>query len=92
VVSRISAQSARVYVNIENAFLFSKYTGFDPENSSYNATTYSAAGTASTGNSATTGNYNNTISTTLPTGLMMGVDFGSYPVPRVITFGVKLEF
>jgi TonB-linked SusC/RagA family outer membrane protein len=92
VVSKISAQSARVYVNIENAFLFSNYTGFDPENSSYNATTYSAAGTASTGNSTTTGNYNNTISTTLPTGLMMGVDFGSYPVPRVITFGVKLEF
>jgi TonB-dependent starch-binding outer membrane protein SusC len=92
-LSKFTAQSCKVYVNIENVYVFTKYKGFDPENSTYNATTYSATGTASTGNSATTQSYNSTTSTsTLPTGAMLGVDFGSYPIPRVVTFGVKLEF
>jgi len=49
----------RVYVNVENLHVFSNYSGFDPENSSYS------------------------------TGLMLGADYGSYPIPRNITFGIK---
>jgi TonB-linked SusC/RagA family outer membrane protein len=95
-LSKFGIQSTRVYVNIENAFLFSKYSGYDPENTSYNATTYSSPGTASGSNSDITGTYNTTISdpttSVQATGLMTGVDFASYPVPRVYTFGIKLEF
>ncbi|WPU94091.1 TonB-dependent receptor [Mucilaginibacter sabulilitoris] len=33
-----------------------------------------------------------TPSTGVPSGAFYGVDYGSYPVPRVITFGAKLDF
>ncbi|MGD0340461.1 MAG: TonB-dependent receptor [Bacteroidales bacterium] len=98
-LSRFSVQSTRIYVNLENAFLFSKYkTGYDPENSTYNSTTYSATsnyGTGAPGATATVlaGSYNNNTSNpTLPSGAFAGVDYGSYPIPRVITFGLKLDF
>jgi hypothetical protein len=92
-LSKLGVASTKVYVNVENAYLWSKYLGYDPENSTYNATQYAATGTSATGNSSITGTYNSNISTSsLPTGLMLGVDFGSYPIPRVVTFGIKLEF
>ncbi|MBD0297087.1 MAG: TonB-dependent receptor, partial [Flavisolibacter sp.] len=75
-------KTARVYVNAENVYLFSKYLNYDPENTTYPATSYSTTGTSNTG-TATAG---------LPSGIMMGVDYGSYPVPRVITFGAKIDF
>ena len=76
--SRIpSIKSLRLYVNAENVLLFSKYTNYDPENTTYSATTYSPTAT--------------TVST-IPTGAFLGVDYGSYPVPRVITFGIKADF
>jgi hypothetical protein len=93
-VSFIKVQSARIYLNIENAYLFSKYRGYDPENTTYNATSYSATGRGSEGTSVgITDSYNSiTSSSTLPTGAMLGVDLGSYPVPRVTTFGINIEF
>jgi len=93
-LSRVKIKATRLYVNIENAFLFTKYSGFDPENSSYNATTYSATGRYDSGTSVGVGDtYNGiTSSSALPTGAMLGVDFGAYPVPRVITFGVNIDF
>lgn len=81
-LGRTPVKSARLYINAENVYLFSKYLNYDPENTTYPATNYSTTGTASTG-TATSG---------LPSGIMIGVDYGSYPVPRIITFGAKLEF
>jgi len=72
-----SIKGVRVYVNAENVFLFSKYTNYDPENTTYAATTYSPTAT--------------TVST-IPTGAFLGVDYGSYPVPRIVTFGIKADF
>lgn len=81
-VARTPIKSARVYVNAENVWLFSKYLNYDPENTTYPATNYSTTGTSNTG----------TASSAMPPGAMIGVDYGSYPVPRIITFGAKLEF
>jgi TonB-linked SusC/RagA family outer membrane protein len=81
-MARTPIKSARVYVNAENVRLFSKYLNYDPENTTYPATNYSTTGTSNTG----------VASSVMPPGAMIGVDYGSYPVPRVITFGAKLEF
>jgi TonB-linked SusC/RagA family outer membrane protein len=73
-------KTARLYVNAENAYLWSKYTNYDPENTTYNATSYSggANGLNASGNA--------------PNGAFVGVDYGSYPIPRVITVGAKFDF
>jgi hypothetical protein len=91
---RAKVQSTKVYVNVENAFLFTRYSGYDPENTSYNATTYSATGRGDVGTSVGASDTYNSItsSSTLPTGAMLGVDIGSYPVPRVISFGINVEY
>jgi TonB-dependent starch-binding outer membrane protein SusC len=98
-LSRFSIQTTRIYINIENAFLFCDYkTGYDPENSTYNATTYSATSNLGVGapgaaNTVLAGGYNNNTSNpATPSGAFAGVDYGSYPVPRTITIGVKLDF
>jgi TonB-dependent starch-binding outer membrane protein SusC len=70
-------KAVRVYVNAENLFLFTKYSHYDPENTTYNSTSFS-------GISTTTSAF--------PSGAFLGVDYGSYPVPRVITVGVKADF
>jgi hypothetical protein len=54
--------------------VFSKYLGYDPENSMY-----------STGTDAAASN------TPFPPGLMIGADYGSYPIPLTVTFGIKLD-
>jgi hypothetical protein len=74
ITAKTPFKSMRVYVNAENVHVFSKYIGYDPENSTY-----------STGTDAASSN------TTFPPGLMMGADYGSYPIPLTITFGVKLD-
>ncbi|QDH81575.1 TonB-dependent receptor [Echinicola soli] len=76
-IAKTPINTARVYVNVDNAFLFTDYSNYDPENTTYTPTTYS--GTSSSGAS-------------LPSGAMIGVDYGSYPVPRIITFGAKINF
>ena len=79
----IKVKSLRLYVNADNVALFSKYTGYDPENTTYSATSYSSNGTAANAGTASSG---------IPSGAMIGIDYGSYPVPRVITVGVKVDF
>ena len=74
---RLPVKSARLYLNAENVHLFSKYLNYDPENTTYSSTTYSTTATATAG---------------IPSGTMIGVDYGSYPVPRIITLGAKFEF
>jgi TonB-dependent starch-binding outer membrane protein SusC len=79
-LARTPLKNTRVYINAENVHLFSKYTNYDPENTTYTATSYSAGsnGLAPSGIQA-------------PSGAFIGVDYGSYPVPRIITFGIKTD-
>jgi len=76
---RVSIKNARIYVNAENVYVFSKYVGFDPQNSTYSVGTSSNPG--ANGGASTT-----------PPGLMLGADYGSYPIPFVLTFGAKIDF
>lgn len=72
-------RNARVYANAENVYVFSKYVGFDPQNSTYSVGTSSLPG--ANGGSATN-----------PPGLLLGADYGAYPIPFVLTFGIKADF
>ncbi|CAG5068963.1 TonB-dependent receptor P3 [Dyadobacter sp. CECT 9623] len=83
VTSKLKIRDARVYINAENVHLFSKYTGYDPENTTYGTTSYSSS--METAGSYTSGNA------PVP-GAFSGVDYGSYPLPRVITVGIKADF
>jgi len=85
ITQKIHLKTARVYVNAENVYLWSKYTNYDPENTTYNASNFSgeANGNSSSGLNAS-GNA--------PNGAFIGVDYGSYPIPRVITIGAKIDF
>lgn len=73
-------KNTRIYMNAENVYLFSKYTNYDPENTTYNASNFSA--------------FNNGLNASgnAPNGAFIGVDYGSYPLPRVISFGLKTDF
>ena len=81
--NKIKINNARIYVNAENVHLFSKYTGYDPENTTYGTTSYSSSmetsGSYSSGNAPVPGAF-------------QGVDYGSYPLPRTITVGIKADF
>lgn len=81
--AKLKVAGARVYVNAENVHLWSKYTGYDPENTTYGTTSYSSSmetsGSYSSGNAPVPGAF-------------QGVDYGSYPLPRVITVGIKADF
>ncbi|MDI9859998.1 TonB-dependent receptor [Flectobacillus roseus] len=85
ITQKLHLKTARVYVNAENVYLWSKYTNYDPENTTYNASNFSgeANGNSSSGLNAS-GNA--------PNGAFIGVDYGSYPIPRVITIGAKIDF
>ena len=83
ILKKLPLDNLSVYINADNVKLFSKYTGYDPENTTYKATSYSASGT-----DANTG----TASSSMPSGVMIGFDYGSYPIPRVITIGIKADF
>ncbi|MES2773822.1 MAG: TonB-dependent receptor [Bacteroidota bacterium] len=72
-------KSARIYVNAENVHVFSKYVGFDPENSTYSVGTSSVPG-ANGGNAANS------------PGLLLGADYGAYPIPLIVTIGAKIDF
>ena len=67
-----------MYLNAENVHVFSKYHGFDPESSTYSVGTSSNPG-ANGGSSST------------PPGLMLGADYGAYPLPFIMTFGLKFD-
>ena len=83
ILKRISLKSLRIYANADNVYLFSKYTGYDPENTTFSATSYSSNGTAANAG---------TVSSATPPGALIGLDYGSYPVPRVITIGLRASF
>jgi TonB-linked SusC/RagA family outer membrane protein len=76
-IKKTPMKSLRLYANAENVHLFSKYRNYDPENTTYSPTTPSSTATSSS---------------TVPSGAFVGVDYGSYPAPRIITFGAKVDF
>jgi TonB-dependent starch-binding outer membrane protein SusC len=76
---KLPIKGARIYVNAENVHVFSKYVGFDPENSTYSVGTSSVPGA------------NGGASTNSP-GLLLGADYGAYPIPMMVTFGAKIDF
>ncbi len=61
IVNHVKLGSVRVYVNAQNLFTITKYSGFDPEISNSNP-------------------------------LSSGVDWGQYPVSRVYTVGINVQF
>ena len=79
-LAKTPLKNTRIYINAENVYLFSKYTNYDPENTTYNATSYSAGNSGLAADAAQA-----------PSGAFIGVDYGSYPVPRIITFGIKTD-
>ncbi|MCB0635636.1 MAG: SusC/RagA family TonB-linked outer membrane protein, partial [Lewinella sp.] len=60
---RIRIQRLKLYVNAQNLFTFTNYSGYDPEIGSFNQDP-----------------------------LLQNVDMGRYPSPRLITFGVDVDF
>ncbi|MES2649509.1 MAG: TonB-dependent receptor [Bacteroidota bacterium] len=78
-VKKTPVKNARIYMNAENLHVFSKYVGFDPQNSTYSVGTSSSPG--ANGGASTT-----------PPGLMLGADYGSYPIPFMLTVGIKCDF
>ncbi len=79
IFKKLPAKSARIYMNAENVYVFSKYVGFDPENSTYSVGTSSVPG-ANGGSAANS------------PGLLLGADYGAYPIPLIVTFGAKIDF
>jgi hypothetical protein len=53
----------KVYVSGQNLFVFTKYSGLDPEVGSLNQNP-----------------------------ILQNIDYGRYPTPRTITFGLNVEF
>ena len=61
--NRFKMSRLKVYVSGQNLYVFTKYTGLDPEIGSLNQNP-----------------------------VLQNIDYGRYPVPRVITFGLNAEF
>ena len=60
---KIKVNQLKIYVSAQNLYVFTKYTGLDPEIGSLNQNP-----------------------------ILMNVDMGRYPSPRIITFGINLQF
>jgi len=61
-------QGARLMAGVQNAFTFTKYTGYDPEVGAY------------VGNNVSAANQ------------LIGVDYGRYPLTRMYTFSLGIDF
>lgn len=85
IMKHLPIKTARFYVNAENVFLWSDYTNYDPENTTYSASSFSGEANGNTSNGLNA-------SGNAPNGAFVGVDYGSYPIPRVITIGAKFDF
>lgn len=63
VLQKIRIQKLRLYVNAQNIYTITNYSGYDPEIGAFNQDP-----------------------------LLQNVDMGRYPTPRVITFGLDVDF
>jgi TonB-linked SusC/RagA family outer membrane protein len=61
-------KNARIYVNIQNLYTFTKYTGYNPDVNTTEGDPY------------------------ISSALTPGIDYGTYPLSRTITFGLNLGF
>jgi hypothetical protein len=61
--NKIKMSQLKIYCSGQNLYVFSKYTGLDPEVGSQNQNP-----------------------------ILSNIDYGRYPSPRVITFGINAEF
>ena len=73
VLKRIGIDRLRIYVQAQNLFTITKYTGLDPEISTQQVGRGDYRASRSDANS-------------------LGVDYGNFPTPRIITAGVNLTF
>ena len=73
VLKRIGIDRLRIYVQAQNLFTITKYTGLDPEISTQQVGRGDYRQSRSDANS-------------------LGVDYGNFPTPRIITAGVNLTF
>lgn len=71
-LNSIRLRTARLYASTQNAFLFTKYSMYNPEASMSNNPDGGGEGGFNT--------------------LGPGVDYGSYPIPRVFTLGLNISF
>lgn len=63
ITQKAKINKMRVYINAQNLYTFTKYSGYDPEIGSFNQDSR-----------------------------LQNVDMGRYPSPRMVTFGVDVEF
>ena len=63
ILQKIRVQKLRLYVNAQNIYTITNYSGYDPEIGAFNQDP-----------------------------LLQNVDMGRYPTPRVITFGLDVDF
>ncbi len=73
ILNRVGIDRLRFYLQAQNLFTITKYTGLDPEISTQNVGRGDYRAARSDANS-------------------LGVDYGNYPTPRIITFGLNLVF
>ncbi|WP_183559174.1 TonB-dependent receptor [Mucilaginibacter sp. SP1R1] len=76
-VKKLRLSRLRVYAQAQNLFVITKYTGYDPEVSTYNNNTAITQGTQ---------NQNNTSNFT------QGIQFYDYPKPRTFLLGLNVSF
>ncbi len=62
-LQRFRIEKLRLFVNAQNMFTFTNYTGYDPEIGAFNQDP-----------------------------LRQNIDMGRYPTPRVVTFGIDVDF
>jgi hypothetical protein len=77
ITSKLKLSRLRIYAQGQNLFVITKYTGYDPEVSTYNNNTAYTQGTQ---------NQNNTSNFT------QGIQFYDYPKPRTFLFGLNASF
>jgi hypothetical protein len=83
----------RVYVSAQNLFTWTKYTGLDPEVSTYRQANPSNAPAGSTGQQNTAGTgYTFIQPSSSYTALAPGYDFTPYPRAFTLTFGASITF
>ena len=61
-------KNARIYVNVQNLYTFTNYTGYNPDVNTTEGDPY------------------------ISSSLTPGIDYGTYPLSRTITFGLNLGF
>ncbi len=76
-LSRVNISSVRVYAQVQNAFVITKYTGLDPE---INANNDDQSRVNNINNSPVNGNT------------QFGIDYNGNPQQRIFTFGLNVGF